>query len=360
MKPERLVIKVGTGVLTRRNQHLDYNVIHQIVNQIGALRRQRHQVVLVTSGAAGASFGLAAFEKERSKLRRRQLMAAVGQPRLMQIYGDFFREHAITIAQALMTRADFGDRERYLTIREVMEGFLRMGVLPIVNENDVVANDALTFGDNDYLSASVASMIGAHRLFLLTSAKGFYLGGDPASGKNATLLSEVKALTPELWKSCEPTFSTGGRGGMLSKLKSTEMATSFGIEVTIAPGKEPDVVPRIMAGEQLGTRFVPTQKRLKSYRQWLRFGAFTNGRLTVDDGAVKALRNNKSLLSAGVRVAAGNFDTGDIVEVVADTGEKLGVGLVGFSREAIEEMIAGNQQGQRSQPVIHKDRLLLV
>jgi glutamate 5-kinase len=361
MASERLVIKVGTSVLTRPNHYLDYNVIHQIVEQVGELRQRRHQVVLVTSGAAGASHGLLdELARENRHLLRLQMMTAVGQPRLMQTYADFFREHDIVIAQALLTRFDFGDRERYLSIRQVLEGLLQMGVLPIVNENDVVAGEALTFGDNDFLAAAVASTIGANRLFLLTSAAGFFEGGDPKVNRKAKLLEEVQEITTEMWASCQPTLSMGGRGGMYTKLKAVEMATSFGIEARIASGKEPDVVPRILDGARIGTHFPPRQKRMKSYRQWLRFGALTSGRIIVDGGAEKALRNNKSLLPAGISRIEGNFRQGEVVEILNGKEEKMGVGVVEFPSDVLRAILSGDQPTGRSREAVHKDRLLIV
>jgi glutamate 5-kinase len=360
MSGERLVIKVGTSVLTRSSQHLDYNVIHQIVGQVGQLRRDGHQVVLVSSGAAGASHGLLDVQREHKALLRLQMMTSVGQPRLMQTYADFFREHNIVISQALLTRYDFGDRERYLSIREVLEGLLAHGVVPIVNENDVVAGEALTFGDNDFLSAAVASTIGAHRLFLLTTAAGFFEGGDPKLVSGARLLHEVREITPAMWQSCQPTLSIGGRGGMYSKLKAVDMVTAFGIEAYIAPGKEPAVVARVLAGEALGTHFPARQKRMKSYRQWLRFGALSSGKLYVDPGAEKALRNNKSLLPAGITRTEGNFQQGEVVEIYNARSEKLGVGVVEMGSDALQAIISGQQEAHRAGEAIHKDRLLMV
>jgi len=357
--PERIVIKVGTSVLTQANHFLDYNVIHQIVEQIGALRAAGHQVVLVTSGAAGAAHGLAEFTREKKKLLKMQLMTSVGQPRLMQTYADFFREHDIHVAQALLTRADFGQRERYLSIRQVLEGLLALGVQPIVNENDVVAGEALTFGDNDYLSAAVAATIGADRLFLLTTVGGFFSGGDPRANGEATLVPEVREITKEMWASCQPSLSMGGRGGMYSKLKAAEMVSSFGIRAYIGPGKEPNLVPRVLAGETLGTYFHPSAKRMKSYRQWLRFGALTNGRIIVDEGAEKALRNNKSLLPAGITAAEGNFSQGEVVEIQNARREHLGVGVIELNSESLRAMVEGGTATPRSQEAIHKDRLLI-
>jgi glutamate 5-kinase len=359
-KRERLVLKVGTSVLTQKTQQLDYNVIHQIVEQIGSLRRSGHQVVLVSSGAAGASYGLGDFQRERKSLLRKQMMTAVGQPRLMSVYTDFFREHHITVAQALLTRQDFGDRERYLNIRGVIDGLLDMGILPILNENDVVVTEALTFGDNDFLAAAAASLVGASRLFLLTVGDGFYSHGDPRHHPEARLIHEVPAISPEMWQWCQDSLSSGGTGGMLSKLKAAEMATSFGIETNIVSGKIADVVPRVMAGETIGSRFLATARRLKSYRQWLRFGALTNGRIYIDAGAERALRQDKSLLPAGIVRAEGTFKSGDVVEVYTEGEDKLGVGLINFSAEEIAALKAEGRHGGRTEEAIHKDRLLLV
>lgn len=359
-KPERLVIKVGTSVLTRPNHHLDYNVIHQIVDQIGALRRAGHEVVLVTSGAAGASYGLVGVPRETKALLRLQMMTSVGQPRLMQIYSDFFREHNIVISQALLTRYDFGDRERYLSIREVLHGLLELGVVPVVNENDVVAGEALTFGDNDFLSAAVASTIDARRLFLLTTGAGFYEGGDPKVHPEARLLHRVERITAKMWQDCQPTLSMGGRGGMYSKLKSAEMVTSFGIEAHIASGKEPSVVPRILAGEQIGTHFPALAKRMKSYRQWLSFGALSAGRLYVDPGAERALRNKKSLLPAGITRAEGSFRPGEVVEIYNAKQEQLGVGVAEMGSDVLQAIISGKRAAERSSEAVHRDRLLIV
>jgi len=241
-----------------------------------------------------------------------------------------------------------------------MDGLLHMGIVPILNENDVVVTEALTFGDNDFLAAAAASLVGANRLFLLTAGDGFYSEGDPRHHPAARLIPEVGAITPQMWEWCQDSLSHGGTGGMFSKLKAAEMATSFGIEVFIVSGKVPAVVPRVMQGELIGTRFLPTQRRLKSYRQWLRFGALTNGRITVDAGAERALRQDKSLLPAGIARVEGTFKSGDIVEIYTESGEKLGVGLINFSAEDLAQSKQDGSRPARSAEAIHKDRLLLV
>ena len=362
---ERLVIKIGTSVLTRLGQHLDYNVIHQIVQQIGALHQQGHQVVLVTSGAAGAAWGLADFSSEKRTLRRLQLMTSVGQPRLIQMYADFFREQHMSVAQALLTRLDFGHRQHYLSICEVLGGLLKRGLVPIVNENDVVAGDALTFGDNDYLSVGVAAAINADRLMLLTTTQGFYAGGDPLKNPKATLLGRVHEITPEMWRWCTPTFSTGGRGGMHSKLKAAKMANAFGIDAHILHGKTPQVLFRALAKEEIGTHFIPQAKRMRSYQRWLRLEAMVHGKLVIDAGAAKALRTKKSLLLAGVVTFEGVFHSGEVVEIHQEVVGKLGVGVSGWSSEMLQERLkqrANLKQGSgnHDKPAVHRDYLLLV
>ncbi len=363
---ERLVVKVGTNVLTRSDQHLDYNVIHQIVQQIGILHAQGHQVILVTSGASGAAWGLADFSSEKRTLRRLQLMTAVGQPRLIQMYADFFREQHIGVAQALLTRLDFGHRGHYLSICEVLDGLLERNLVPIVNENDVVAGDALTFGDNDYLAVGVAAAINADRLMLLTTTQGFYAGGDPHTNLQAKLLTQVHKITPEMWKWCAPTFSEGGRGGMHSKLKAAEVGNAFGIDVHVLPGKMPEVLFRALAKEAIGTHFVPQVKRMRSYRRWLRLAAMVHGKLVIDAGAAQALRTQKSLLFAGVVACEGAFCSGEVVEIYEEKEGKLGVGVSGWSSDALHERLKHRANSVESsnvsndKPAIHRNHLLLV
>lgn len=348
---ERLVIKVGTRVLTREDQHLDYNAIHQIVRQIGELRRAGHEIVLVSSGAAGASWGLADFSLQRDPHLRLQMMAAVGQPRLMQIYADFCREEQIPIAQALLTRQDFSHRTRYLSIRSALEGLLRLGVLCIVNENDLVTAEAPVFGDNDYLSAAVAAAIGAERLFLLTTADGFHAVGDPHTHVDSRPLAEVREITPEMWRACGPPSGLG-RGGMEAKLHAAEMVNSFGIVAHIVPGKVKGIISRVLAGESHGTTFLAPAKQMKSFRRWLRFGALPNGRIFVDAGAAQALLTGKSLLPAGILRIEGDFQKGAVVDICDAESHRLGLGVSDWSTQELQLHIKSLETDRSSAQIL--------
>ncbi len=358
MAGERLVLKVGTNVVTQPDQHLDYNVIHQLVEDIGELRARGHQVVLVASGARGSSWKLVDFGDEKDGQLQRRMMAAVGQPRLMQLYGEFFHEQGVVIAQALLTRHDFGHRERYLGLREMFEGLLKRGVLPVVNENDAVSGVGLSFGDNDYLSAAVAANIGAQRLFLLTSTEGFYLGGAVEHHTEARLVKEVCGIDQEMWDSCSEEFSWGGQGGMRSKLKAAEIVTACGIDVYILSGRQAGGVLRVLEGEAVGTHIVAEGKRPRSFQQWLRVGAFTWGRVVVDAGAAKALGNKKSLLPAGIVAVEGKFSRGEVVEIHMQGGAKLGLGVAELDSRELMELLDSHVRGGRE--AIHRDRLLLL
>ena len=379
---KRLVLKVGTNVLTTDDQKLDLPRIEALADQIVALRRAGWQVLLVSSGSVGAAAGLIDGSGHKDELTRRMMLSAIGQPRLMSLYAAALARRGVLIAQALLSRSDFQRRERYLNICRVLQGLLRFEVLPIINENDVITNEALTFGDNDYLAAAVASMMDAEHLFLLTTARGFYLEGPPETHAVTSdcapdcvpeyaprPLRVVEGITPPLWKACQRRLQPGSRGGMLSKLKSIELATGFGITCHVACGKLDDAVSRILAGEAEGTTFLPTAPKPPSYRRWLRFGALETSRLIIDDGAAEALRRNKSLLIAGILRVQGAFREGDVVEIHDDHDRKLGVGLVAYPAEAllkrIETKRSESRQGRatqasRTRPAVHKDRLLLV
>ncbi len=372
MKNKRIVIKVGTNVLQRPNGKLDYNIISELGDQISAIHDKGYQVVFVSSGAVGAGKEIVSFDKEKSPLVRKQMIAAVGQVRLMQIYSDFFLEHQIPIAQVLLTRENFGNRESYLNIRNTLEGLLSTQVLPIINENDVVGTEELDtkFGDNDQLAVYVAALIGADKLFFMTTAAGFLKPADDHQEEDI-LIPEVHQYHDDLLKLCKPDTSTGGTGGMASKVKAAGMAMSFGIHAYILDGKEANVVLRILEGERLGTHFHASGKQVKSYQKWLAAGALSKGKLTIDQGAEQALRNKKSLLANGVSKVEGPFDLKDLVGIYNQSGEKIGVGQVKLSdRELKQQLKLKEGQGEShaiknsenssfGKVVIHCDHLFL-
>ena len=361
MNSQKIVIKVGTNVLQRPNGKLDYNLISELGEQIAAIHDKGYQVLFVTSGAVGAGRELCSFENEKRAIVRKQMMAAVGQVRLMQIYSDFFMEHQIPIAQILVTRSDFGDRSSYLNIRNTLEGLLAAGVVPVINENDVVGTEelALKFGENDKLAVYVAALIGADQLFYLTAAQGLLKYSDEYP--NGELIEEVTEYSEELLSYCKPVKSSGGTGGMESKIIAAGLTTSFGIHTYIADGKVPNVVLRILEGEKFGTHFVASGKKIRSYQKWLAAGALSRGKLTVDLGAEKALRSKKSLLVSGVTRTEGIFVIKDLVDILNPSGIKIGVGEVKLSSRELRKYLKQKEEKPTSpgNVVIHCDHLFL-
>lgn len=275
----RIVLKIGTSALQRPNGKLDYNVISELCDTIAAIHHRGHRVLLVSSGAIGAGREVQSFEHEKDALRRKQMMAAVGQVRLVQIYSDFFRESHTTIAQILVSRSDFAHRESFINVRNTLEGLLRSKVLPIINENDVVATDEIVtiegkpdIGDNDRLALYIALLTEADDLFFLTTTPGVYKNFSDAEGQRKEIISSITEVDEELLALCQNGTSSGGTGGMLSKVKSAGVAMSHGINTTITSGKEVQNILNILDGESIGTRFIAKGKKLKHFSKWLESG----------------------------------------------------------------------------------------
>ncbi|MAE16937.1 MAG: glutamate 5-kinase [Deltaproteobacteria bacterium] len=373
MNRERLVLKVGTNVLQRPSGRLDYNLISELAEQIASLRVLGHEVLLVSSGSVGAGRELLHLgQTTTDQLRQHQLLAAVGQARLMQIYTDFFREHQITVAQVLLTRGDFSTRASYLNIRDTLENLLKAGVLPIVNENDVVATDELLinqFGDNDQLAVYVAALADADRLLFLTVAPGLLREKTGAGSPQPEVVEQVEKLSEELLRLCLPATSRDGKGGMESKVRCAGMAMDFGIHAHILDGKRPEGVLDILEGRGGGTHFVSKGRKVNSYQKWLAAGAFRQGRLHIDAGAEQALlEHKKSLLAKGITKVEGEFDLKDLVEILGPSGIRLGVGRSSFSSRELQEQLfaessgpveASARSGGLSKPVVHRNHLFL-
>ena len=373
MKRERLVLKVGTNVLQRPSGRLDYNLISELAEQIASLRILGHEVLLVSSGSVGAGRELLHLgQTVTDQLRQHQLLAAVGQTRLMQIYTDFFREHRITVAQVLLTRGDFGARASYLNIRDTLENLLKADVLPIVNENDVVATDELLinqFGDNDQLAVYVAALADADRLLFLTVALGLLREKTGVGAQQPEVVERVENLSEELLQLCLPVTSRDGKGGMESKVRCAGMAMDFGIHAHILDGKRPEGVLGILEERGGGTHFVAKGRKANSYQKWLAAGALSRGQLYIDAGAEHALlERKKSLLAKGITKVEGEFDLKDLVEILGPSGTKLGVGRSSFSSRELQEQLfaedsgpakANVRSGGPSKPVVHRNHLFL-
>jgi glutamate 5-kinase len=365
----RVVAKVGTNVLTAGGDRLDLEVMASLVGQVARLREQGVQVAMVSSGAIAAGRHRLGVKGEARDVPQRQVLAAVGQPDLMHAYQQLFAWHGITIAQTLLSRRDLSDRQGYLNARNTLMALLQLGVVPIVNENDVVAVEEIegaAIGDNDTLSALVANLVDADLLVILTDTDGLYTA-DPYLDPQAQLIRRVERIDAEVERLAGASHGPG-RGGMITKVQAARLATASGTHVVIANGHSRDVLVRVVAGEEVGTFFPAAIDRLESRKRWMLSGLSWRGRIVIDEGAVKALRGGKaSLLPAGVVGTAGDFQRGDVVAIVDAQGQQVACGIANYSAREVEAIkglrsdriaeLLGYTYGQE---VVHRDNLVLM
>ena len=330
----RIVIKLGTSLLTGGDDHLNENVMSGLVAQAAQLHRQGVELLIVSSGAIAAGRYKLGLPKKLKGIPYKQVFSSVGQSRLMLAYERLFSRHDITVAQALLTKADLSDRAGYLNARNTLLALLELGVLCIVNENDVVAVDEIKeakFGDNDNLSAMVANLVDADLLLLLTDTAGLYTA-DPRHDPDARLIPRVERIDAKIEKLAADTAGELSIGGMITKIEAAKLATASGIAVVIADGREPDIVLKLAAGEAIGTWFWPLTNRLESRKRWMVSGLSTKGGLVVDAGAARALRKqNRSLLATGIKKVEGKFQRGDVVTLYDNKEAILGCGITNYS-----------------------------
>ncbi len=330
----RIVAKLGTSLLTGGSDHLNQDIMSTLVAQLAQLHRQGLELLIVSSGAIAAGRHKLGLTREHKGIPFKQVLASVGQSRLMNVYEQLFAQHNITVAQALLTKADLADRAGYLNTRNTLLALLELRVLCIVNENDVVAVDEIQeakFGDNDNLSAMVANLVDADLLLNLTDIAGLYTA-DPQRDPDARLIPQVDRIDSEIERLATDTAGNLGTGGMTTKLEAAKLATASGVTVIIADGREPDIILRLAAGETAGTRFQPITSKLESRKRWMLSGLSTKGKLMVDSGAALALRKqNRSLLAAGITQVEGEFQRGDIVNIYDPQGSQLGCGIANYS-----------------------------
>ncbi len=379
----RIVVKIGSNVLTGGTDSLTPSAVAAIVEQIAALIGRGVQVLVVTSGAVAAgrhrlrahheSHGAVAQEAQRAHqgdLQSKQVLAAIGQSRLMALWDELFEQQNVPIAQALLTRHDLADRLGYLNARNTLLGLVDLGVVPIVNENDVVSIEELsesTIGDNDNLSAQVANLVDADLLLLLTDIAGLYTA-DPGRDPAARLIEEVPAIDDAIVAAAGGSAGTRGTGGMATKIQAARIATQGGAHVVIADGAARDVVLRAAAGEPAGTHFAPAGDRLESRRRYLLSGLQARGTVTVDAGAAAALlRGGNSLLPAGVTACEGTFVRGDVIHVVTADGRRLASGMTNYASDEVarilgrhSDQIAETLGYELGEEVIHRNNLVLV
>ena len=365
---EKIVVKVGTRVLTDAQGKLDLQRMNALANQLVAIADSGRQVVLVSSGAVGAGMNRLSMETRPTDVATLQAIAAVGQTDLMQTYQKLFQEQGRLAAQVLLTANELDDRVSYLNVRNTLLELLELQVIPVVNENDTVSVDELqtTFGDNDQLAGLVTNLLGAQLLIILSDVDGLFTGNP--EDDTSELVPTVTSLDETIAGYVQESSGGLGTGGMGSKLQAVRMVTSAGENAVIANGRESEVLTRILAGESLGTLFVAEGKTLSPWKRWLRFSAQTQGTIMLDKGACAAIQQEgSSLLAIGIIRHQGHFNKGDVIQLCNEAGEELARGLTNYNSDELEQ-IRGHRSEEFQQilgqcpyeEVIHRDNLALV
>lgn len=364
---QRIVVKLGTSVLTRSTPQLDHPHMVELARQCAQLYRQGKEIIICTSGAIAVGRARLGFPDLPPTLANKQMLAAVGQSRLMQMWERYFEIYGIHVGQILLTRADVQNRRRYLNGRDTLLALLEHRILPIINENDAVATEEIKVGDNDNLSALVATLAEADLLLLLTDQPGLFTA-DPRTNPEAQLIAEVRTIDEGLKALAGGSVSGLGVGGMATKLQAADVARRAGADVIIAAGHAPNVIGRAVAGEAVGTRFRALETPLHHRKRWIYAGRKAKGCVLVDGGAAEALcAHGRSLLPAGVTAVEGTFERGDTICVKGPDGGELARGISRYNHEEISR-IAGCQSDQVGQilgyaygpVIIHRNDMILL
>jgi len=335
----RIVVKVGSTLITNHGVGVDHAAIANWVRQIAALRQAGVEVLLVSSGAIAEGMLRLGWKKRPHEVNQLQAAAAVGQMGLVQVYESAFAAHDLHTAQVLLTHDDLSDRKRYLNARSTLTTLLSLGVVPVINENDTVVTDEIKFGDNDTLGALVANLVEADWLVILTDQQGLY-DADPRSQPDAKLVLEAEAGDTQLERMAGGAGSELGRGGMLTKVLAAKRAALSGASTLIAYGRETDVLLRLHAGETIGTRLTARAMSLDARKTWLAGHLKTSGSVTLDAGAVRALRQDgKSLLPVGVVAVNGQFERGEVVSCLAPDGTEVARGLINYAAAETQRIL---------------------
>lgn len=364
---QTLVIKIGTSSLTQPDSgQLALSTIASLIEVLCKLRRQGHRVILVSSGAVGVGCARLGLTERPKAIALKQAVAAVGQGRLMRIYDDLFTAMQQPIAQVLLTRGDLVERNRYINAYQTFQALLQLGVVPIVNENDTVAVEELKFGDNDSLSALVAGLVRADWLFLLTDVDRLY-SADPRRNPDAEPIIRVQRIEELAGVKTGTSGTAWGTGGMITKISAARIATDAGVRTVITQGRSPENLLKILAGESIGTQFEPQPRPINARQRWIAHGLIPTGTLTLDEGAVNAVRQlGRSLLAAGIIQVEGDFESQDAVRLCDRAGQEIARGLVNYTSAELQKI-----RGRRSdeiaailgyagaETVVHRDNLVL-
>ncbi len=362
-RAKRIVIKAGTSILTGKDGRFVAAYLARLGEQVLDLRKQKREVVLVSSGAIGLGMEVTAFKKRPKKMAQLQACAAIGQGKLMAAYEKFFAKRGVHTAQILLTRDGLEDRERFLRASRTMNELLRMKVLPIVNENDTVSTEEIAFGDNDRLSVHVSHLVGADLLILLSDVDGFYLN----DGSRIRLVSSIREIREELVKHVKDKRKEKTVGGMSAKLKAATTAMNLGIPMLIVNGHKKGLIGNAMRGADVGTLFLPSREKPSARRMWISFSAPRKGSVVVDHGAFDALKAQRvSLLPRGMVSVKGDFEKGHVVELETQDGRVFGRGVVRYSSRDLSRLV-GKKTGEIQQilgyknqdEVIHRNDLVI-
>lgn len=362
---QTLVVKLGTSVLTGGSRRLNRAHIVELVRQCAQQHAAGHRIVIVTSGAMAAGREHLGYPELPPTIASKQLLAAVGQSRLIQLWEQLFSIYGINIGQMLLTRADMEDRERFLNARDMLRALLDNNIVPVINENDAVATAEIKVGDNDNLSALAAMLAGADKLLLLTDQQGLFTA-DPRTNPQAELISDVHGIDDALRTIAGDSVSGLGTGGMATKLQAADVACRAGIDVIIAAGSRPGVIGDVIEGKPVGTCFHAQQTPLEMRKRWI-FGAPPAGEIIIDDGALSAvLERGSSLLPKGIREVSGNFSRGEVIRIRSLQGRDVAHGVSRYNSDALR-MIAGHHSqeitnilGYEYGPVaMHRDDMIV-
>jgi glutamate 5-kinase len=363
---KRIVVKVGSSLVTNQGAGLDLDALGKWAHQIAALNAIGHKVVLVSSGAIAEGMQRLGWTSRPTSIHDLQAAAAVGQMGLVQAYESCFRQHGRHAAQVLLTHADLANRERYLNARSTLRTLLALNVVPIINENDTVVTDEIKFGDNDTLGALVTNLIEADVLVILTDQSGLYTA-DPRKDASATLVAEAQAGDARLERMAGGAGSHIGRGGMITKILAAKRAARSGAHTVIASGHERDVLLRLLQGEAIGTLLAAPTNTLTARKQWLADHLQVAGKLVLDAGAVNALHQGKSLLPIGVKDVFGEFERGAVVACVTEDGHDLARGLTNYNAAEARRIARHPSQEIETllgyggdEELIHRDNLVLL
>ena len=364
---KRIVVKVGTSTLTYANGKLNLHRMDTLVRELTDLANQGREILLVTSGAVGAGMDRMGLEKRPASIPEKQALAAVGQGILMHIYEKLFAEYGLPAAQVLLTKENSVRHNQYTNSRNALLTLLHMGVVPIVNENDAIAVDELKIGDNDTLSETVATLVDADVLIILSDIEGLY-SANPQVDKNAQLLTEIPEITPEIERIAGGAGSSLGTGGMHTKIEAAKIAVNAGVTMLIAAGDRAGVLRDILEGQAVGSIFPARESHLKVRKSWLAFGRRIDGDIVVDAGCERAmLSGGSSLLAAGITAVEGDFQAGNTVRVLSVSGREIARGIVNYDTISLGKIL-GRQtsefskllRGKIYEEVIHRDNMVLM